>query len=110
MVKQLTISDLGNNPVGFRVMGMTEDNVPFEGTIEEVICWRECEPALFSVEGSLYHGDQEAHFIEDLSITILKVYNEDEFNRVKELMMNHACAIESSKYYIKECEELLRCQ
>lgn len=107
MVKQLTISDLGDDPIGFKLMGITADSIPFEGVIKEVICWRECEPALFTVEGSLIYGNQEAHFLEDLPITMLKVYDEDEFNRIKELMIRCACAIESSKYYTKECRKLL---
>lgn len=94
MSKRLKFEVPTKKAKGNRVMGLNDDDTIFEGIIRDVITYSNSSPTLLKIEGLVYDGIEAVHFIEEKSIDVLKVFDEEEYSEVKRLINEHAIAVE----------------
>lgn len=107
MAEQLRFKNLAKVARGIRVMGKTEDETLFEGTIVDVALYHHSSPAVLTVEGYLYDGTDIKHFIRDMPLVMLKEYNKEEFDVLEKLVQDQVAAIKKAEKCKKQFRRML---
>ena len=107
MVEQLRFKNLAKVARGIRVMGKTEDETLFEGTIVDVALYHHSSPAVLTIEGYLYDGVYVKHFSRDMPLIMLKEYNKEEFDVLEVLVQEESDAIAKAERCRKQFKRML---
>ena len=108
MVEQLRFVDGKENPRGVKVMGMTSDGVLFEGVTADVSNYFNPHHGILTVTGKSYNGIEIVDFKMDVPIGALKVYDEDIYNRLTQLMQDYAISVENMIYFENTMKGILK--
>ena len=107
MAEQLRFKNLGKVARGIRVMGKTDYETLFEGTIVDVALYHRSSPAVLTVEGYMYDGTHVKHFVRDMPLAMLKEYNKEEFDVLEKLVEDQVAAIEKAEKCKKQFRRML---
>jgi len=107
MAELTRLTDPAQSTYNTKVMGMTEENTIFKGIVINVISYNDMVPSEMTVKGTTYNGKYHVSFIKDMLLSRLKIYDENEYSKLKELMFKRAEAFDTAEHCLKLCRRIL---